>query len=404
MPTERLYLSNTYQKNCTSQVKDIRPSPTGIEVVLDRTIFYPTGGGQPHDTGTIAGCVVKDVYEDQATVVHVVESEPSTGSVLCELDWSRRFDHMQQHTGQHILSAVCEQVLDADTIGFHLGSEHTTIDLDIGAITDDDVAKIEAVANHIVFSNLPLSAYHVRAEAISNFPLRKPPQVRGDIRLVEIQKYDYSPCGGTHTSYTGEVGLIKVLRVEKVRQSVRLIFVCGGRALQDFQRKTGIVNQLVETLSAPEPEILTATNRLFEQIKDRSKTVRSLQQQLLDYAAQHLRENASTHNDIHFIRACFDRFDADQIRRLAAKLTEQEDIIVLLASTQGKVHFVFGCSDNVSIHMGQILQQSLATIGGRGGGRPTNAQGGCADASKVDEALAYAYHLVQQKLTRMPTT
>lgn len=397
--TRKLYYEDSYLRELNLEIVEVRNTNSRTEVALESTIFYPTGGGQPYDTGEIAGRRVVDVYEEDNTVWHVISGAPELGNVKCRLDWERRFDHMQQHAGQHILSAACEKLLGANTIGFHLGEEYTTIDLDIENISWEQVEKIEREANRIVFSNLAIKAYWMAPEEAGNLPLRKLPQVKGRVRIVEIDSYDFSPCGGTHPHYTGEIGLIKILRTERVRKNVRLVFVCGERALRNFQLKTRSINYLTDLLSVPENEIPEAAQRAVDEVKESHKELRRMGEQLLEYTAEKLYREAVDQTGICLVSRIFDDYDADQVRILAAKLTANPQTVALLASRSDKTHFVFSRSrDLQELHMGQILKRALALVNGRGGGRPENAQGGTSQTENIEKALIFAEREVYKAL------
>ena len=217
MDTERLYRENSYAADFTARVKRQMQTGKGFEVVLDRTAFYPAGGGQPCDTGWLNGIPVVDVEEREGYVVHILKQRLESCSVTGKIDWKRRFDHMQQHAGQHVLSACFEKIAGAGTVGFHLGSQFVYIELNRTDLTGDLVARAEELANRTVFDNLLIKTYTVEPEDLKGLPLRKPPTVTRDIRIVEIDGFDYSPCGGTHPSHTGCIGLIKVRRWERPR-------------------------------------------------------------------------------------------------------------------------------------------------------------------------------------------
>ncbi|CUT05723.1 alanyl-tRNA editing protein, partial [Candidatus Kryptobacter tengchongensis] len=227
--TQKLYYNNSYTTQFKSKVIDVKKYNGKIALILDKTYFYPTSGGQEHDTGFINSARVVDVIElDNGEILHVIDGDVPSGDVECKIDWDRRFSNMQQHTGQHILSRAFEILLNAETISSRLGDDIGTIDLDIETLSYDKVHEVENLANQIIWENRDVKIHYVDDTEISKFPLRKQPKVSGTIRIVEVRDFDFSPCGGTHVSRTGEIGLVKVKRWERVKGGLtRVDFVCG---------------------------------------------------------------------------------------------------------------------------------------------------------------------------------
>jgi alanyl-tRNA synthetase len=285
--TERLYYAEPYLRQFEATVTERLSWHGQPAVVLSRSAFYPTGGGQPHDTGSLQGVPVLDVVEREAdkAVIHLLEKAlpgvPAGADrriVTGEVDWPRRFDHMQQHTGQHILSQVAERLLDAATVGFHLSEKSSTVDLDRAPLSDEQLDQLEEAANRIVFENRPVVARFVNREELAGLPLRKAPEVSGPVRIVEIQDFDWSPCGGTHVRAAGEVGLIKIVRTERRGSETRLEFLCGGRTLADYRVK----NRL---------------ERREEEARRQRKAAQIAQGQLLEFEARSIAAQAEPLGD-----------------------------------------------------------------------------------------------------------
>ena len=259
--TRKLYWENPYQKEFQARIEKVRPSKSSgtVDLLLDQTGFYPEGGGQPSDQGTLDGNPVTYVYLEETSIWHVVTSSDQSVSAGDEvtgvLDWPRRFDHMQQHLGQHILSAVFDQAFEARTIGFHLGEHHVTIDLDKGPFTQNELENIERTANGIVFDNLEVASTLVSDEVYHAMDLRKTPDITDEIRLVKIPDRDVCACSGTHPKATGEVGLIKILKSEAYKGGCRLTFLCGKRALASFHQMQVQAQQAAASLSVGWPEL-----------------------------------------------------------------------------------------------------------------------------------------------------
>ncbi len=259
--TTKLYYQDAYINTFTTSIeKQDKDELDQWYVVLKETAFYPTGGGQPSDLGTLNNTKVKNVEEIDGEIRHYIEApfNDEALEIIGKIEWERRFDHMQQHAGQHILSAAFEETFQYKTISFHLGKETLTIDLEVNGLTENEALQAEEAANRIIQENRPIETKWVTKDEAGQYPLRKQPSVSEDIRLVIIPDFDYNGCGGTHPRSTGEVGAIKILDWEKHRGHIRLQFVCGNRVLTQLHTKQAIVKSLTSLLQAPEPEIGTS--------------------------------------------------------------------------------------------------------------------------------------------------
>ena len=260
--TVRLYYLDPYQAEFTADLVGCREEGGRFHLVLDRTAFFPEGGGQPSDRGWIEEIAVEQVYEAGGRVCHVLGRVPAARKGLrCRVDWERRFDHMQQHLGQHLLSAALRNRFAASTVGFHLGREVCTIDLD-RFLNGGEIAEAEQLANRVVFANRAVEAVDLPAEELRRLDLQRLPRVDQGMRLIRIADFDLNPCCGTHPRRTGEVGLVKVRRSERYKGGTRVEFVCGGRALMDYSRKNEAVNRICARLSVGEGEAVAAGERM----------------------------------------------------------------------------------------------------------------------------------------------
>ena len=266
MMTERAYYKDPYRKEWEAMILRRARRGDRIGLVLDQTYFYPGGGGQPADKGWIGGKPLLEITEED-DIYHWVAADPGEGPVACVLDWNRRMDLMQQHTGQHILSAAFESELNAATVSFHLADAGMDIDLDITDLSEEDVRRVECEANRVVLNDVPVGIHTFEPGQPIHLPLRKPPAVSGTVRIVAGEGVDYSPCGGTHCRRTGEVGQIKILRAERRGQETRIHFLCGWRALEDYGRKHAIVSALAGRFSVGEAELADSVTRLEEEAK-----------------------------------------------------------------------------------------------------------------------------------------
>ncbi|NLJ81013.1 MAG: alanyl-tRNA editing protein [Firmicutes bacterium] len=336
--------------------------------VLAETIFYPAGGGQPCDTGFINGQPVLDVFEEEGVIYHRLAKKPQGEEALCILDWERRFDHMQQHSGQHLLSAICQDGYGYSTESFHLGAEYCSIDLNTPALKQEELLEIEEKVNDLILENIPLRTYFVTGEELKNMPVRKIPDLEEQqIRIVEIEGLDYSLCSGTHAEATGQIALFKIIKAEKYKGMSRLYFLCGRRALQDYRRKQELSAGLVALLSLPENELLARISEELEQKRDLEKTVFNLQKELLAYQAQTLAAGDSK-------SPLMIKFSEDSIelaRQLAAEILRLGTFSIVITCGQRLV-----LAHNIPnfVHCGDLVKKEALPLGGRGGGSSTSAQ------------------------------
>jgi alanyl-tRNA synthetase len=397
--TERLYYADPYLQTFDARVVERLQRDGQPAVILDRTSFYPTGGGQPHDTGWLNGIPVVDVVEEEADgdVVHVLARPLEADDVKGEVDWQRRFDLMQQHTGQHILSAAFVEQLGANTVGFHLSGDYATIDLDRAPLSADDLDTTEALANRVVADNRRVDARFVADEDIPALPLRKPLTHEGPVRIVEIPGFDCSACGGTHVEATGRVGLIKITRSERRGSETRVEFLCGGRALADYAAKNAMVMSLAQEFTVGHWEIGEMVHRLASELKETRRELRRTRNALLDAEASALWHQAKLLDGVRVARVHLAGRGMDDLKHLAQRLVSHPGTVALLAMegrAEEKSYLTFACSDDLDLHMGTLVRQACEIIGGRGGGRPTFAQGGGPQGEHVAKALDTAYQTV----------
>ncbi len=402
MTTERLYYDQSYLAEFEARVVSSNTCPEGYRVKLDRCAFYPTSGGQPNDLGFIGDARVLDVVEEEDDIVCVVDREPAPGAgaaekpgpggrtgtgpgelpvVKCRVDWERRFDLMQQHTGQHILSAAFEKLLDADTVGFHLTEHNLTVDLNIPALSPADASRVEALANRIVFDDRPVTAVYPTQVELARMPLRKPPTRAEGIRIIVVGDFDYSPCGGTHVSTTGQVGIIKVTGSEKTRAGVRVAFFCGSRAVADYGVKNEVTARLGSMLSVPLEDIEAATRRLLDQSSQQFKRLEVLTRELLVHEAASLAAGGPV------VAKHFDARDPGELRLLAGFIAASGGKVAVLGSSAPSPQVIVARSDDVTVDARQLIEVAKAVLGGRGGGNPKQAQAGGPDPAAVGPAV-----------------
>lgn len=344
-------------------------------IVLSNTAFYPTGGGQPHDLGIINGIGVIDVEKVGNEIRHYIQGDVSilTGEVQGQINWQRRFDHMQQHAGQHILTAAFVELFNIQTVSFHLGSEQVTIDLAVDTISEEQLLEAEALANDIILENRPIETKWITENELENYNLRKDIAVTGDIRLVIIPNFDYNGCGGTHPTSTGQVSAIKILGTEKMKGNIRVSFVCGQRVLKELAMRKKVLADVARQLSVPEADAAAALAKVLSAQKNTEKALVHAKEELLQFEAKAL---IST-ND-HMIAAAFSQRTMQELQKLARMIvTERADAIVLLVTeNEDKLQFVASRGTAAERSMKDIATKALPLINGKGGGNDQMVQGG----------------------------
>ncbi|ARU59678.1 alanyl-tRNA editing protein [Tumebacillus avium] len=400
--SRKLYYEDAYLKTFTAAVLERGVEANGTPfVVLDQTAFYPVGGGQPCDLGTINGVQVVDVEEVNDRILHRLAAPLAAGddSVTAELDWARRNDLMQQHTGQHILSAAFEELFEAETVGFHLGREVTTIDLTVSELTQEMVEQAEQMANAIIFENRLIEARFVTSEELAELPLRKPPTVTENVRIVSVQDFDYSPCGGTHFSQTGEVGPIKVLSWSKYKGNTRLELVCGWRTLHAMTGKQLILRSLSRQLTSSEADLPANVERLLSEKKELDKQLQEIKEKLIATEAQEALQGAVAHDTLKIAALTLENRTIPELQKLGQHIAALDPNAVALLVTSGeKTQLVFARGANVPVKMNELLKETLPLIEGKGGGNPDTAQGGGAANVPTQDVLQHALSLLQSKL------
>lgn len=394
--TERLYYDDAYTRDFEAHVVERLMVGDQPALVLDRTYFYPTGGGQPNDLGIIDGVEVVDVLTrpEDHVVVHVLASQVAKDDVACQVDWPRRFDHMQHHTGQHILTRAFVEVAHANTVSFHLSPDSVTIDLEVEHIAPDTLAQVEDFANHVIHENRPVMTRVVSPEEFARIDAhmrRKPDHLdTAGLRVIEIDGLDATACGGTHVARTGEIGIIKVLKLERSAPETRVEFRCGARALEDYRQKNTLANRLAAEFTVGVWELDQAVARLKAELQATRSVLRDAQARLLDREANDLLAAAPVQDGVRVVRAAFDTRDTADLRTLAGRLVGMPSTVAMLGAAGEKAQLVMARSADLPFDMRSMLTQALAALGtDRGGGRPEFAQGGGIEATveRIEAAL-----------------
>jgi alanyl-tRNA synthetase len=388
--TERLYYTDCYLREFEARVLAAQPADRGFAVYLDRTAFYPESGGQPSDQGTLGGLPVLEVRDEGDAVAHLVERRPEAETVHGAIDWPRRFDHMQQHTGQHLLSAAFEKAGGYKTIFFHLGAQSSSIDLDSDRLGERQFAEAEALANRVVFEDRAVGISFQPAAEASALHLRKPTFREGDVRLVEVENFDLSACGGTHVSRTGAVGLIAVRKSERMKGLTRVEFLCGGRALAAARNDYRILTESARLFSGAAADLPALIAKQAEALRA-SENRRQKQSELMaEYQAQALLGDAPERNGIRVVRYLAGAGSPVDAKALAHAVAAQPGAVALIGAAGKPAKLFFAQSIQGPADMGALLKQTLAQVGGKGGGARDFAQGGGLEESRLEEALLIA--------------
>jgi alanyl-tRNA synthetase len=392
--TERLYYDDSYTTDFPARIVERLVVDDRPTVVLDRTYFYPTGGGQPFDVGTIGGVEVVDVFprEEDSVVLHLLAGEVGEDEVTCRVDWERRLDHMQHHTGQHVLSQAFVQVAQANTVGFHLGVESVTIDLDVAAVSPETAEQAEDLANQIVYEDRRVTARSLAPGEEASVRMRNVPDslATDELRVVEIEDFDATACGGTHVSAAGQIGVIKIIKLEKRGEETRVEFRCGKRALRDYRQKNALVNQLAAEFTVGHWEIDEAVSRLRAELKDTRRELKDARARLLEHEVVRLLDSATERDGVRVVKVAFGEREVGEVRELASRLAGTPNTIALLGIAGQKAHLILARDAALPHDMAAALKRALKVLKtDRGGGRPEFAQGGgvTADVGLVESAL-----------------
>lgn len=404
MATDRLYYHDSFLYEFEARITESLQMEGRHVIVLDRTAFYPTSGGQVYDLGNILfggrEVPVTDVADDeQGRVLHYVAEPIAVDTAIHGLiDKSRRFDHVQQHTGQHVLSAAFIELFNMPTVSFHMGAETCTIDLQTASLSAAQTEEAERMANQIIAEDRPVMIRFVPLEEARQLGLRKlPPKQTGDLRLIDIQDFDLCACGGTHVRSTGQIGCILLRKSEKVKQGVRVEFVCGHRAVALARRDYTTLTESATLFSAHMHELPQQIKKVLDDAKATGKVLHKLLEEIAALEAERMLAGSTASPKI--VSAVFQDRDAVFIKLLAQKLTaSQTDVVALLASLASQPTLVFAQSAGRKSNMGQLLKETLSQLGGRGGGSADMAQGGFPPGTKDSQHLAQLLHEVSNRI------
>jgi alanyl-tRNA synthetase len=401
--TERLYYHDSFLREFEAQVVSCEPDANSggkrWRVVLDRTAFYPTSGGQPHDTGKLGTADVVEVAdaEDNPGVVHYTTAEVPVGAVHGTIHWPQRIDHMQQHTGQHILSAAFIELFHFPTVSFHLGKDISTIDLQAPSIVPRHLEEAERRANEIIFDDRAVTIRFGTAEELAEAGIRKKVDREGILRAIEIEGFDRQPCGGTHLARTGQAGMLLLRKLERRRDAWRVEFVCGFRALAAARGDFATLTQAASLLSCGLPDVPASVTKILEERRAQHSGVKRMEDRLAELETRDLvaRSESRASPGAKIVSAVLEDASPGYLALLAAKMTAEANVVALLAS-RASGHVVFAQTKGASADMGALLREAFGAVGGKGGGTKDFAQGKIPNAADADRVVEQAKKTLAQ--------
>lgn len=408
MMTEKLYYKNAYQKEFTSKVLKVIELKGELKgkfgIILEKTCFYPEGGGQLGDIGKIDKIMVLDTQFKDRDIIHITEKSLEIGKkVKGKIDWARRYKFMQNHTAQHILSESFLKELGGETFSVHLGENSLTLDVGLSKLNWVDVYKVENLANKIILENRQIDIHWVGKDDLDKFPLRKKPKVEKNIRIVEVGKFDYSACGGTHLKSSNELGIIKVSKWIKVKNGFRVEFICGERALSDYQWKNKMILEIAEFLAVKKKDLKDSVEKLFQENKTQRKQIEEMQYKLLEDKFKSEINQSQRIEGIPVVKLIFNDGNFKIIRKIVTNLIEVEKSIILIVNIiNKKANLIFARSSKGNenqVEMNALLKLFTSKIGGKGGGKPNFAQGG-GNVEGLEEAFELIFKKIEENLRK----
>ncbi len=389
--TDKLYYENQFLEEWQSEVKDIIQEKDKFLIVLASTAFFPGGGGQPADKGYIDDIEVIDVFEKDNIIYHVTNKKPKNNVVKCKLDFCKRFYYMQQHAGEHLLSAVLYKLYNTSNDGFHMGDDYVTIDNSITNMTEEMVKEVEEMANEYIYKDLPITSYFVQHNDLENLELRKECKVKENIRIVEIEGVDRIACCGTHVLSTGQIGLIKIIKTEKYKGMTRIYFKCGKKALEDYGNKHKIITNLSKHYALVEDEIVDRVKNDSNEIKRLLKEIKELK----GVIASHTVDDIIRNDNSHIIIIDFSNKDFEEIQIINNEILKRGEYITILVSEKDN-RILFSNNSTPTLHCGKIFKENLWRFNGKGGGNEKSAQAAFKDKEDMFKFKNYLIGLLKE--------
>ena len=389
---EKLFYIDSYIKNFTAEIEEIKEVDDKFHVLLNKTAFFPGGGGQYCDLGTIDNINVLDVYEENDKIYHVLEKKPNRiHKVKCEIDWDRREYGMQHHFGQHIISACFNNEYKAKTVGFHLGKDFSTVDIE-GLFKEEDILKIEKMCNEIIKENITVEFLNITKKEAKKLKIKEDLSKLGDnIRIVKIDDIDMNLCCGVHMKNTLDLRVIKIKKFEKYKKATRIEFLCGTKAIEEMLKRENYLNKICKLLSSNEEDAYKSIERLNNKLNEVNKENRRLEEIISNYEVKEMIESAEKINNMNIIVKVYENKTMNYMNKIANKIIEKENNIGLFAlKNDDKLNLLFACSKNLEkMDMNILLKDSIKLIDGKGGGSKVLAQGGGKNNSNLDSLFDY---------------
>ena len=389
---EKLFYLDSYMKNFTAEIEEVEERDSKYHVLLDKTAFFPGGGGQYCDLGTIDNISVVDVYEEDEKIYHVLDKKPNRiHKVKCEINWDRREYGMQHHFGQHVISACFNNEYKAKTVGFHLGSEAATVDIE-GFFKENDILKIENMCNDIIRKNIPVEFLNITKKEAKKLKIKEDlSKLSDDIRVVKIDDIDINLCCGVHVKNTLDLRVIKIKKFEKYKKATRIEFLCGTKAIEEMLKRDNYLNKICKLLSSNEEDAYKGIEKLNNKLNEVNKENKRLGEIISNYEIKEMIEEAEKINNMSVVVKIYENKTMNYINKIANKINEKDDVVGLFALINNdKLNLLFTCSKNLeNLDMNDLLKDSIKLVDGKGGGSKVLAQGGGKNNGNIDSLFDY---------------
>ena len=389
---EKLFYLDSYMKNFTAEIEEVEERDSKYHVLLDKTAFFPGGGGQYCDLGTIDNISVVDVYEEDEKIYHVLDKKPNRiHKVKCEINWDRREYGMQHHFGQHVISACFNNEYKAKTVGFHLGSEAATVDIE-GFFKENDILKIENMCNDIIRKNIPVEFLNITKKEAKKLKIKEDlSKLSDDIRVVKIDDIDINLCCGVHVKNTLDLRIIKIKKFEKYKKATRIEFLCGTKAIEEMLKRDNYLNKICKLLSSNDEDAYKGIEKLNNKLNEVNKENKRLEEIISNYEIKEMIEEAEKINNMSVVVKIYENKTMNYINKIANKINEKDDVVGLFALINNdKLNLLFTCSKNLeNLDMNDLLKDSIKLVDGKGGGSKVLAQGGGKNNGNIDSLFDY---------------
>ncbi|MGM9530241.1 alanyl-tRNA editing protein [Intestinibacter sp.] len=398
---QKLFYEDSDIKDFICEVEKVEEINGKYHVVLDKTAFYPGGGGQLCDLGTIEACEIEEVYEKDGEIYHIIKTKPNKiHKVKCTLDWDRREYSMVHHLAQHVISALFLEEFKRKTTSFHMGIEGSSVDIE-GSFSDDEICKIEKMANDIISENIAVECFEITRREAKKLKIKEDfSKINGDVRIVKVGDLDFNCCCGVHPKSTLNLKVIKFRKWEKYKDSTRIEYFAGNKAIDYIIDRDRYLSNICKYLSCSDQEAIKGIENINNKLKDYIKENKKLKEEIAEYEVKDIISSAKVVNGVSVINKIYTDKDAKYISKVSNKIIEEDDRVVLFALANGdRANLVFSCSKNLnSLDMNKLLKDAIKLIDGKGGGSKTNAQGGGKNNSNLESLMNYAIMKLEKEI------